>query len=212
MPKSALIICNGEPPPRVLARRLAREADIIVAADGGANIARAYGLRPDVIIGDLDSITRSTLGFFSSSLIIHLTRQDNTDLEKALDFLLIRKIRRAVIIGATGNRLDFTLGNLSVIWNYTSQIDLSFVGDGVTAMPVGRRKKVEGHVGSTVSLIPFGNCRGITLRGLQFPLENATMNIGAIGISNVIVKSPFTVEVRRGNMLMLLMDKARRAR
>jgi thiamine pyrophosphokinase len=209
MPKSALIICNGEPPPGALARRLSRDADVIIAADGGANIARACGLRPDVIIGDLDSITPSTRRLFSSSLILHLTRQDNTDLEKALDFLTARRIAQAVIIGATGKRLDFTLGNLSVIWKHTSRVDLRLIGKDFTAIPVGRSKKIAGRIGTTVSLIPFGKCSGITLRNLQYPLVNGTMNAGAIGISNVVVKSPFTVEVRRGNMLMILTDTTR---
>lgn len=212
MSKQVLIICNGEPPSRDLARRLARQVDLIVAADGGANIAREYEIRPDVIIGDLDSITQLTQRFFSSSTILRVDRQDNTDLEKALDYLASQKIRKAVVIGATGKRIDFTLGNLSVLWAYTAFLDLTFMGDGWMAIPVRSKVTLRARIGTTVSLIPFGSCSGITLRGLQYPLTNASMNVGEIGVSNVVCHSPFTVRVKRGHMLLLVIGTARAIR
>ena len=208
--QSALIICNGEPPSRALTTRLVRSADYIIAADGGAETARRYGIRPDAIVGDLDSITPSTKKFFSSSLILHFSRQDNTDLEKSLDFAAARRFRKVTIIAATGGRLDFTLGNLSVIWNYTRYLDMEFVGDGWRAMPVGPGRRMSAPAGTIVSLIPFGNCQGITLTGLQYPLSNASMGLGDIGVSNAVVASPFSVRVRAGNMLLLVLQKTRR--
>lgn len=229
MSRTALVICNGEPPSKELATKLARTAHIIVAADGGANVARKLGIQPDIIIGDLDSIESQTKSYFSSQVkrlkplrdpsgvliprpegrgytrFIRVSRQDNTDLEKALDFLVGRKIKRATILAATGKRLDHTLGNLSVIWNYTSSIDLSFVGDGWFAIPVSKQKEVAAKVGTTVSLLPFGTCSGITLKGLQYPLTNASMNVGEIGVSNVITQTPFTIEVKKGKMLMIVL-------
>ncbi|MCZ6776386.1 MAG: thiamine diphosphokinase [Ignavibacteria bacterium] len=207
MSKQALIICNGEPPSRALSRRLARESALVVAVDGGANIARRHGIKPDIIIGDLDSVSRSTLRFFSTSTILYVSRQDNTDLEKALDLLAARKIRKALIISAIGKRIDFTLGNLSVLWAYTSFVDITFIGDGWKAISVGRKKVVKTRVGTTVSLIPYGDCSGITLKGLRYPLKNAMMKVGEIGASNVVRSSPFTVVVKRGKMLLILLDK-----
>jgi len=203
--KRTLVICNGEPPSKKLVQQLARNSDLIVAADGGANVARTLGIRPDFIIGDLDSITPATKRFFSSSTLIRVTRQDNTDLEKALDFVLKQKIKHATIIAATGKRLDHTLGNLSTIWNYTNSIAITFISDGWLAVPVGRKKKIQADIGTTVSLLPFGVCSGITLKGLHYPLNNATMNVGEVGISNVVSGSPFSVEVNKGNMLLLIL-------
>jgi thiamine pyrophosphokinase len=203
--RTALIICNGEPPSRILACRLARTADLVVAADGGANMARRYGIPPDIIIGDLDSVTRATRRHFSQSLVLQVSRQDNTDLEKALDFVASAGVEAVNVIGATGRRIDFTLGNLSVLWNYTAFMDLRFTGDGWTAIPVGKERVVRAAKGTTVSLIPFGACDGITLRGLQYPLTNAAMGIGEIGVSNVVRSSPFSVRVKRGKILMVIL-------
>lgn len=203
---TALLLCNGEPPSRRLAQRLARHADIIVAADGGANSARALGLTPAVIIGDLDSLTRATRRMFSGAEIIRLRRQDNTDLEKALDEIHRRGFDRVFVLGATGRRIDFTLGNLSIVWRYQGRLQVLFAGDGWYAVPVGRKQRMNAAVGTTVSLIPFGPCSGITLRGLVYPLKNASMTVGVIGVSNLVRRSPFSVSVRRGKMLLVVME------
>ena len=205
MSKTVLIICNGEPPGRTLTRRLAKQAGLIVAADGGANVARRYGIRPDIIVGDLDSILGSTRKAFSSSREVHVKRQDNTDLEKALDFVVAEKFTEVVIAGAVGKRLDFTLANLSVMWKYTRRARIRFIGNDWEAMPVESGKKIKVRLGTTVSLIPFVRCSGITLDGLLYPLRNATMGIGQIGVSNVVRRSPFTIHVKRGKLMLIML-------
>jgi len=211
MNRRALVLCNGEPPSRGLLHRLVHDADLLVAADGGANVARARGLQPDVIIGDLDSITSATRRRFASSRIIRLSRQDNTDLEKTLDFLSEEGMKDVVIAGATGLRLDFTLGNLSVAWLYARRMSIRFVGDGWQAMPLGETTRVRAVPGTTVSLIPFSRCSGITLRGLRYPLTGASLQGGAVAVSNVVEKNPFTVTVRKGRMLLVLIGRGTRA-
>jgi len=203
-----LLICNGEPPSRALLRRLAGEADMIVAADGGANAALRSGIRPDVIIGDLDSILPETRRKFRDVRLVRVRRQDNTDLEKALDFISASGPAAVAVAGATGGRIDFTLGNLSVFWKYTRVLGMTFVGDGWRAIPALRRRTVNAPRGTTVSLLPFGDCGGITLRGLRYSLTDAAMRPGEIGVSNVVRTSPFSVTVRRGRMLIVIFDGA----
>jgi thiamine pyrophosphokinase len=173
-------------------------------------MARRYGVVPDIILGDLDSVSRTTRRHFRNSLTLYVGRQDNTDLEKALDYIAAHGGREVVILGATGRRIDFTLGNLSVVWNYTAFMDVALIGDGWRSLPVGRRRILRARRGTTVSLIPFGPCDGITLRGLQYPLTNASMKVGDIGVSNVVRSSPFSVSVRRGKMMLFLLDPRRR--
>ncbi len=207
MKKRAVILCNGEPPTKALVRRTVRPSDFLVAADGGANAARKLGLSPDVIIGDLDSMTKATKRFFSSSLIIQISRQDNTDLEKALDLLVARNITRVLILGATGRRLDFTLANLSVLWLYTRKMKIELANESSRAFPVEGPFRMHAKRGTTVSLIPFGNCSGITLRGLYYPLQNGTMKVGEVGVSNVTTRPAFSINIKKGKMLVLVMDK-----
>lgn len=207
MKTGALVLCNGEPPPRTLLRRLAAGAGLTVAADGGANAARAAGLRPDLIIGDLDSITAATRRALASSAVIRVGRQDNTDLEKALDVLVGRGVKDVVIAGATGKRLDMTLANISVAWRYRRRIRIRFVGAGWEALPVHGRERIRAARGTTVSLIPFSRCTGITLRGLRYPMRNGTLSGGAVAVSNVVVRSPFSVRLRHGRLLLVLLHR-----
>jgi thiamine pyrophosphokinase len=205
MHQRAIVLCNGEPPSASLLRRLVRQADIVVAADGGANIARTCGVRPDVIIGDLDSLTPATRSWFRTSRLLRVGRQDNTDLEKALDFLREEGVHEVVIAGAAGKRLDFTLGNLSVAFLYRRSMRIRFVGDDWQAIPLGGRNRLHAPRGTTVSLIPFSSCAGITLRGLAYPLTAASLNRGAIAVSNVVTRSPFTVTLRSGRLLLVIL-------
>lgn len=209
MARGVLLLCNGEVPTRRLALRLSRSSDLLVAADGGANSARALGLVPDVIIGDLDSVTPATLRVFRGSLVLRVGRQDTTDLEKALDFLAARGVRSVTVLGATGKRVDFTLGNFSVFWKYSSLMDIRFAGDSWYALAVGKKRSLRAPRGTTVSLIPCGPCGGVTLRGLRYPLTNASLRVGETGLSNVVVRSPFTVRVRRGAMLLVVQREPR---
>jgi thiamine pyrophosphokinase len=204
--KRALVLCNGDPPSRPLADRIARGVEFLVAADGGANSARALGLRPDLLIGDLDSVTPATRRFFPHLPTIQVSRQDNTDLEKALDYLAVHRVAEVIILGATGRRVDFTLGNFSLLWNYPTFKKLFVAGDGWYAIPIRRGRTVHARKGSTVSLIPFSPCRGITLRGLHYPLRNASMRTGEIGVSNVVRQVPFSVRVKSGAMMLFVLE------
>lgn len=211
-PERVLVICNGAPPPRRLVRDLASLADRVIAADGGANTARACGVRPDAIIGDLDSVLPSTLRYFRTSAVLRVARQDNTDLEKVLDVLAAEGNKDVVVIGAEGGRLDFTLANLSVLWKYVNRLRVAFRGDRWQAIPVGRTLVGRAARGTTASLIPFGRCSGITLRGFRYGLTNASMGAGEVGVSNVVVSSPFSIRVRTGHMLLILLDRSLRRR
>ena len=88
------------------------------------------GLKPDVIMGDFDSITSTTKKYFSAALTLHVERQDNTDMEKALDFCVDQHLSRVIVAGVTGGRIDMTLGNMSALWIYVGRLELVVAGDG----------------------------------------------------------------------------------
>jgi thiamine pyrophosphokinase len=179
-------------------------ADQIIAADGGANAARALGLVPDLIIGDLDSVTAATRRAFAGVRTLHIRRQDNTDIEKALDYVRTHGKGRVIVLGATGGRIDMTLATLSVCWRYLSALDMLIAGEGWYAVPLRGTRAFDAPPGTRVSLIPFGRCSGITLRGLRFPLSNGTLRVGEVAVSNVVRSRRFSVTVRRGNLLVVV--------
>ena len=204
---TTLLVCNGEPPSRGLLRRMLRRADRLVAADGGANAVRANGLKPDLILGDLDSVTPATRRAFAKVPTIRIPSQDNTDLEKALDHCAAEGDTAMIIAGATGRRLDMTLANLSVGWHYLPEMDICFVGEDWYAVPINGPRTFVAPVGTTVSLIPFGSCSGVTLRGLRFPLVEGTLRTGDVAVSNVARARQFSVSVRHGRLLVVVLTR-----
>jgi thiamine pyrophosphokinase len=202
-PHHALIIGNGEVPSRKLLVPLLKAKPYIICADGGANKARSYGIVPDCIAGDLDSITRQTRHYFASVPIIHNADQYSTDLEKALDIAVEKKFTSAVIIGAMGERPDHTFSNFSILAKYHKRIALQLFDDRCTVEVIDRRVRFAAAIGQQISLMPMGRCTGITTYGLRYPLRNESLQLGVReGSSNEAVRSTVTVSVHSGFLLL----------
>lgn len=123
--RKALIICNGEPEQKKFLAK-ACKGKYILCVDGGANTAAKYNIKPDAIVGDMDSVSSAAKKKFASSEWIQVNRQDNTDFEKALNFIKQAKIKDVTIISATGKRLDFTLSNLYSAFKYLKDTKIVF--------------------------------------------------------------------------------------
>ncbi len=198
-----LLIGNGEPVAARLLKALARTADFILAADGGANLARVAGLTPDAIIGDLDSVSSATRRAFAHLTWQHIPNPNKTDLQKALDFLVKHRCRQATLVGFTGGRPDFSFGNLLAVYPYAKKLDLCLAGNGWRIYPVYRHRKFTAKRGERVSLLPLKNCRGVTLSGLQFSLKNACLPLGTTrSLSNRVTASTFAVSLTNGFLLV----------
>ena len=202
-----LLIGNGKIHPPQRLTELARQADFIVAADGGANHALRAGVIPDVIIGDLDSVSPRARKQFTSSQWIRVDNQNNTDLQKALDYLVKQKCKKCILAGFDGGRPDFTLGNLLALYSYARKMELCVVGNGWKIYPLTKTKTLAARPGARVSLLPLTPCSGVTLSGLKFPLTNARLSLGTTRtLSNVSLKKRFTITIKHGILFAYLED------
>jgi len=203
--KHALIICNGEMPSQKILAPLLKKKTFIICADGGANKARAFNILPHCIIGDLDSITQKTRHYFSSVPIIHNPDQNSTDLEKALEYLVVNSFSSATIIGATGDRPDHTMANFSILMKYHKKISLQFFDERCTVKIVRKNIRFTAEIGQQISLLPMGKCSGITTEGLKFPLNNETLELGVReGSSNEAVKKIISITLKTGSLLLFI--------
>ncbi|HTY11835.1 MAG TPA: thiamine diphosphokinase [Bacteroidota bacterium] len=203
--RSAIIICNGEVLPKKAMRPLLNGKPFIVCADGGANKARKLGIRPDVIIGDLDSISPATKRYYSRVKTIRVPSQYSTDLEKALDYLVENRYQDAVVVGATGGRPDHSLSNLSILKKYCERIRLVFSDPLCDIHLIGRKIIFDSPIGAIISLLPLGRCGGITTKGLKYPLRNEPLELGVReGTSNAVVSSPVSITVQHGSLLLFI--------
>ena len=199
----ALIIANGTSPARRIVNRLASSADLVVCADGGADHARVAGIKPDIILGDLDSLSRSSRKFFHSVPMMFVDDQDSTDLEKALEFSLERGAGEIDIAGATGDRLDHTTGTLGCFKKFGKRAHLRLFDTVGCTVQIKNRIRFASKPGEKVSLIPLEKCSGVTTLNLRYPLKKEMLELGVReGVSNESTRSPVSVSVERGTLLL----------
>lgn len=200
----ALVICGGGP---VEADLPTLTDPFVVAADGGAANAFALGLRIDVVVGDLDSITEADLEAAQASgaeVERHPADKDATDLELAIAKAHAHGAHRIVVAGGAGGRLDMLFANAFVLaserWTGV-QLDAVFGGARVTV--VHKRRELAGAPGSTVSLLPIGGpAEGVRTEGLRWALDGETLLPGSTrGASNEFEDAAATVSIQRGVLL-----------
>ncbi len=200
----ALLIGNGETLPEDFLKPLVRKAGFVLAADGGADRALAAGITPNAVIGDLDSVSSAAKTRLGPGKLIFIDNQNNTDLEKALDYLAQHGCQQCTICGFTGGRLDFTLGNFLSVYPYVKKMEICFAGPGWKIYPLAAGRKFPCKKNTRVSLIPLKTCTGVTLSGLKYPLSNARLSWTHAGrsLSNQTLANSFQITLKTGYMLV----------
>jgi thiamine pyrophosphokinase len=203
MRKQALIIANGEPPSKKRLAMLVKKAGMVICADGGANTSLKMGITPDVIVGDLDSIHSEALVKFRRVAICEDRNDQTTDLEKAITWAIQSNFDHITVVGASGKRVDHTVGNLGVLRKFYPDAIITMVDDSGELCYVGREYSFEAEKGDVVSLIPLNRCEGVSTSGLKYPLDGENLELGVReGTSNVVLTSPATVKVKKGHLLL----------
>ena len=207
----AIIITNGHVTDLAKLWRHIRPGDYLICVDGGAHHARALHLTPDVVIGDLDSLSpelRAELEVAGVRFEVHPARKDATDLELALRLAVAEGATQIDVLAVLGGRLDQSLANLLLLvrpeW---MDVQVRVVEGNEIAWPVrgGQATTVHGTVGDTLSLVPLTPVvMGVTLEGVEWPLHNARLTLGStLTISNVLVAPSACVQVGEGLVLVV---------
>lgn len=206
----ALVIGDAPLPARPWWKPLLEEADLVVAADGGANRALAKGIAVDWIIGDLDGVLPTTLARFEKRRVKRSRDRYSTDLEKVMRFLQARRVDRVHMIGVTGGRLDHTLGTLAVLAEWGRRMDVRVVDGHFTTTLVGPKATIHAPEGTLVSLVAPSGAKGVTTVGLRYELKDATLPFSSLGIHNEVVRDPAQVRVRQGALFLMRAHYVRR--
>lgn len=182
--------------------------DLVVAADGGLDAARRWGLSVDVVVGDLDSAGEAALEWArrcGAVIESHPVAKDMTDLELAMA-RVSGQVDAVHVVLPTGGRLDQALSSLVVLasprW---AALEVSAtVGEAHVTVVRGLRR-LRGEVGEVVSLLAVGGPALVAFTsGLLYPLaEEALGPTEGRGTSNVIVATPPTVDVVEGVLLAI---------
>ncbi len=210
--KRALVFANGDLHDGPAVQQALRQGagGLVVAADGGARLALACGYRPDLVVGDMDSLDEATLAALlrdGAELRRFSPDKDETDLELALLTAVHAGATWVRILGAAGDRLDQTLANILLLTlDALRGIDARLVAGRQTLWLIGPGDHaLDGTPGDTISLIPLdGDAIGVRTHALRYSLRGETLRFGpARGVSNVITAEGARVALERGRLLVV---------
>lgn len=210
--KKAIIIANGQvvKPPNL--NNYVTSSSIIIAADGGIHNCISLGIRPNIIIGDLDSIEVRKIEEYRDAgvqIIQYPTYKDETDLELALHHIKEIGECEVILLGGLGARWDMTIANILLIAHPQYKDMNIIILDGTQELFIlraGLHSIVHGHPGNSISLIPFaGDVTGIVTSGLEYPLNGETLQFGtARGVSNVFTQDQAQIFITQGVLLCVI--------
>ena len=185
-----------------LAEEIAQD-DYILAADGGLLHTEKLGLTPHGILGDFDS-----LGYTPEGSTVFPVEKDDTDAMLAIKKGLELGYREFLLYGSLdGPRLDHTVANFQA---------LQYLADrGATGYLIGKDYIVtcvkdgsirfSSEAEGIVSVFCMGaDAAGVTIQGLQYPLEEGTLTAGfPLGVSNHFIGEPAEISAKKGSLLVL---------
>jgi thiamine pyrophosphokinase len=201
-----VLIGNGEYSPSDKYNHILDNAKCIICADGGANYAYRQQLKPDWIIGDLDSIEPEVLKYFRRQhiSILKLKSQQNNDLEKAIRKAIQLGHQQLILIGFFGQKLDQTLATIQVVKKYLRKVRLVLYSSPYEIYPLQPGKYTfPAKPGDQVSIFGFPRAYGITTTGLRWTLTNENLSEGSRGVSNSSINNPIEISFTRGFLLLL---------
>lgn len=187
-------------------------ADLVIAADGGAESLDRLGRRPDLLVGDLDSTDAALverLAEAGTRVDRHPTDKEASDTELALEAAIAAGASEVVLLGATGgDRLDHELANLLLLADpgrEARNVRLVRGSSTVRVLHGATRLGLAGAPGDLVSLLPIGgDASGVTTDGLRWALSGETLRMGrSRGLSNEVTGPPASVSLERGTLLVV---------
>lgn len=208
--KCAVVVLAGDFILTPAIERALRTADLIIAADGGADRLSGVQLLPDVLVGDLDSISGERLASLQAQKVEVLqfsADKDATDAELAVFEAAERGATTITILGGRGGpRADHELANLLLLIHpRLKRLDVRYLTatTEVRALWPGSHDL---HIrpGSTVSLIPMTEIvRGVTISGVRWPLSGNDLALGSTyTVSNEVIDPEIGIEIASGAALL----------
>ena len=205
----AVIVADGEHAPAD--QRELTDADLIIAADGGAGWLDAVGVAPHRLVGDLDSADPGLVDRLESAgvpLERHPADKDASDLELSLQAATRAEADQIVVLGALGGALDHLLANVLLLGSDAAgnrEIRLVHGSTSARLLAGPARAELQGLLGSRVSLLAVGPAaEGVTTQGLRWPLVDDRLEAGSSrGLANVVVAARAGVSLAAGRLLVI---------
>ena len=219
MDKSIVIICDGSFPKSEYPRYIIRTADFIICCDGALSkfikhSERIFGTErlPNLVIGDMDTLSAAMQKKYAD-IIIREDEQEHNDQTKAVRWALnnLTDIGSIHILGATGGRADHTIGNLSLLMEYTRMFDLGdiqieTVTDEGTIFPVTDTIEFDCGAGREISIFSPDSSLRITSEGLAYKTDDVIFDNWWKATLNKASEDKVRLEFNHRSMALIMMN------
>jgi thiamine pyrophosphokinase len=203
-----LIFIGGDPPHPNVRQHLPTDAHVI-AADSGYAHAIAMGFVPNELVGDMDSITAVDLSDARDSNILisqFPIDKDLTDTEIAITSAIARHSTLITVVSGGGDRFDHVLGMVHSLASCARTVDTTLlIGTArVSYATYTKEFRINTQPGNTISLIPIGGAATVTTVGLQWELDNDTLqSFASRGVSNIATGESVSISVTDGSLAVI---------
>ena len=177
-----------------------QDFEYIIGVDSGADLALEYGITPNLIIGDLDSVNKEN---HPEKSLIFVEGQENNDLSKALQVCVEKDLTTICILGFTGKRNDHELANYAALHNANEILDIRVILDDMIIHRITNTNDCSYNVpiGTTVSIFCFENTH-VKTTGLEWNLDQE-IGFSSRGLSNKTDEEEFTIAAT-GSVFVLI--------
>jgi thiamine pyrophosphokinase len=196
-----VILANGSFPTHKIPLEFLSAAERIICCDGAAHNLLDAGLKPDFIIGDLDSVSEEIREQFAS-IILHQAEQETNDLTKAVHFCIENNWAEITVLGATGKREDHTLGNLSLLTDYAEKANVQMLTDYGVFTPLLKTSTLKSYRGEQISIFSLHSDTVFTFQNLVYPVENRKLTSWWQATLNEALNDYFTIAFDKGKVLV----------
>ncbi len=209
---TALIVCNGSIEDYSAYGRFIEKADFIIGVDGGARHLKQLGLKPDILLGDFDSIDNKDLEGYRISgteIMKFPVEKDMTDAELAIETAIGRGHKTIIMLGVLGSRMDHSLANIFLLKRILDKGSKGIIANEKNEITlINDKMEIRREEGLKITLLPLSTkVTGVNLKGFYYPLVNATLETGSTwGVSNEITGDTGEIKIKDG---LLLVIKAR---
>lgn len=204
----ALIIANGEACTRELLDQLLEWSPLVIVLDSAIERVIQLGIKIDILIGDFDREFdfEKYKDLQYPIEIIKVDDQNSTDLDKAYQLLITRKIPSANVVWATGRRADHTITNLTNLIKFADKLKIVLLDDYSKVFLLPKNYKKWYPRNTPISLIPIGKVYEIYTSNLAYKLNNESLELGfRSGSSNHVIEDGI-VEIKYGEGFLLMME------
>lgn len=203
------IISGGNPPSEKLLKDYLSEVDFIIAADKGCECLYNYNIVPDLLIGDFDSANKEILNkarLKIKEILKFPPEKDYTDTEIALMEAAKRGAEKILLFGATGSRMDHTLGNIGLLLIAKEKGIILEIIDDNNRIYLGKNKMIlHGSYGDNISFHALSDrVVNLEIKGGKYTLESYDMTLLAPrAICNEFIDTPIEISYDSGDLLIL---------